>query len=147
MGIRERVEDAMILWEHGRLTGAFLNALIAVAATARKECPDRSIGDRQCFESFLFRQRSQRWSLEYRGECRPTEEIFYKWLRCQLVHEGELPVDIEFMPDDEPGQLAMRAGGAPEFVLKISHGWFHEIVGYVVRSPVNAGLFPSNQSL
>jgi hypothetical protein len=50
-------------------------------------------------------------------------------------------VDIQFMPDTEPGILTVGAGGAPEYVLKISQGWFHEIVGYVVRSPANAGLF------
>lgn len=140
MSVRDRVEDALILWESGRLEGAFLNALVAVAATARREDPG-TVGDRKCFESFLARQRPGSMSFEYRGECRPIQEIFYKWLRCELVHEGAVPVDIQFMPDPEPGMLTIRAGGAPEYVLKISRGWFHEIIGYVVRSPANADLF------
>lgn len=37
---------------------------------------------------------------------------------ANLVHEGELPIDIEFMPDGEPGVLSVRAGGSPDFVLK-----------------------------
>jgi hypothetical protein len=40
MSIRARVEDALFLWDKGRLEGAFLNALIAVAATARRIYPD-----------------------------------------------------------------------------------------------------------
>jgi hypothetical protein len=141
MSLRHRVEDANILWENGRLEGAFLNALIAVAATARRECPDPKVKDRECFERFLAKQRTTRLSVEYRGECRPIEEIFYKWLRCELVHEGEIPVDIQFISDGEPGTLSFRAGGAPEYILKISHGWFHELIGYVVRSPANTDHF------
>jgi hypothetical protein len=63
------------------------------------------------------------------------EHIFYKWLRCQLVHEGALPVDIQFMADDDPQWMSLRAGGAPEYVLKIGLGWFHHVIGSVKQSP------------
>ena len=36
MSIYTHVEDAILLWKDGRLEGAFLNALVAVAATARR---------------------------------------------------------------------------------------------------------------
>lgn len=39
-------------YQNERYEGAFLNALIAVAATARREYPDNS-SDRECFENFL----------------------------------------------------------------------------------------------
>src|SRR5882724_2845054 len=98
MSLRDRVEDAMLLWENGRREGAFLVALIAVAATARRRFPDRTlVTDREAFESFVQSAHSVRLSVEYRGECYEIEHIFYKWFRCELVHEGGLPLDIQFI--------------------------------------------------
>ncbi len=138
MSIRRRVEDALLLYDEGRYEGAFLCALVAVAATSRRECPDRTVGDRQCFERFL----NKRWrgvlAVEYRGECQPIPHIFYKWFRCELVHEGGLPVDIEFI---ETEKMSLRAGGRPEYVLKVSHGWFHWLIRAVVEAPCNADEF------
>jgi hypothetical protein len=142
MSLRARVEDAQLLWRNGRRDGAFLSALVAVAATSRKRFADRkAVTDRDAFERFLEAAHSVRLSVEYRGECHPIEHIFYKWFRCELVHEGGLPIDIEFMPDDEPGLLSVRAGGAPEFVLKVSEGWFHHLVSAVITAPENRDLF------
>ena len=144
MSIRTRIEDALLLWEQGRLEGAFLCALVAVAASARRQYPDRkSVGDREAFERFLTNAHTVRLSVEYRGECQSIEHILYKWLRCELVHEGGIPIDIEFMLDSEPGLMSVRAGGAPEYVLKISQGWFHHLIGAVVNAPANADEFGS----
>ena len=54
-----------------------------------------------------------------------------------------MPVDVEFMPDPEPGMLSIRAGGAPEYVLKVSRGWFQELVHVVTTAEVNKDLFRS----
>ena len=142
MSIRARVDDALFLWQHGRQQGAFLCALVAVAATSRRRFPDRkTFRDRQAFVSFLTGTLQVRLSVEYRGECLPVEEILYEWVRCQLVHEGTLPIDIEFMADPEPGVLALRAGGAPEFVLKVSEGWFRHLIGSVMTAAENSDQF------
>ena len=53
MSILARIDDAFFLWEHGRLEGAFVSALTAVAASARRSFPDRKVGDREAFERFL----------------------------------------------------------------------------------------------
>jgi len=142
MSIRARVEDALFLWENNRPEGAFLSALAAVAATARRQFPDRNaVGDRAAFERFLTGTHSVRISVEFRGECHPVEHIFYKWLRCELVHEGGIPIDIQFMADDQPGTMSVRAGGAPDYVLKISHGWFHHLINSVAHASVNRNEF------
>jgi hypothetical protein len=141
MSIRARVEDAMFLWGNGRQEGAFLSALVAVAATSRRRFPDRkAVSDREAFERFISAAHTVRLSVEYRGEVHPIEHVLYKWLRCELVHEGEVPVDIAFMPDHDPGALSVRAGGAPEFVLMLSHGWLQHLVGAVVGAPENGTL-------
>jgi hypothetical protein len=147
VSIRSRIEDALFLWQNGRYEGAFLSALVAVAATSRRQYPDRKkMRDREAFEQFLKDAHSIRINVEYRGECHPIEHIFYKWLRCELVHEGGVPIDIEFMLDEEPGMMAIRAGGAPEYILKISHGWFHHLVASVVKSPINADQFQESKA-
>ena len=117
-------------------------ALVAVAATARKRLPDRrAVGDRDAFERFPESAHSVRLSVEYRGDCHTIEHIFYEWLRCELVPEGGLAVDIAFMPDDAPGALSVRAGGGLEFLLELSEGWFNHIVHAVAEAPENDGLF------
>ena len=134
-GIQDRVEDALLLWEKGRRSGAFLLALIAVAATARKRYPE--LKDRECFERFLTDSHAARLSVEYRGVCQMVEHIFYKWLRCQLIHEADLPVDIQFMEEKHKGTMSVRAGGAPEYILKIGIGWFDHMIHCVRNAPEN----------
>jgi hypothetical protein len=138
VSIRSRIEDALFLWNAGRLEGAFVSVLIATAATAKRTFPKK--GDRQAFEDFLHQGWFERISVEYRGEIHPMYHIFYKWVRCELVHEGSLPMDVDFMPDPGPGILSVRAGGAPEFVLKVSHGWFRELFSVVINAEVNIDL-------
>ena len=139
MSIRDRVEDAKFLWQHGRREGAFLCALSAVAATARLRYPDRkAVKDSEAFKQFMSVSLTVRLSVEFRGELHSIEQILYKWLRCELVHEGGLPVDIQFMPGKE---LVVRAGGAPEFVLKLSEGWFNRLCTTVSNAPENRAAF------
>jgi len=138
-GIADRVDDAMLLWANGHLKGAFLLALVAVAATARKRYPDKKrVSDREAFERFLESAHSVRLSVEFRGDLQPIEHVYYKWFRCELVHEGDVPYDVEFIDSEA---LEVRAGGAPDFVLKISHGWFNHFISAVVTAPENSGLF------
>jgi hypothetical protein len=134
MSIRARVEDALFLYQSGRYEGAFLNALVAVAATARRESPERSLSDRECFEKFLDKRQRGIMKIEYRGELHTVPHIFYKWFRCELIHEGKLPIDVQFIETDN---LTVRAGAAPEYVLKISHGWFHWLINSVVEALCN----------
>jgi hypothetical protein len=145
MSIQNRLEDAQVLWNAGRLEGAFVSALIAVAVTARRTFPNQK-GDRQAFEDFLRQRWFERISVEYRGEVHPVYHIFYKWFRCELIHEGALPVDVEFMADPEPGLLSIRAGGAPDYILKVSKGWFNELLGTVINAEVNRVLFKQSRT-
>jgi hypothetical protein len=59
---------------------------------------------------------------------RSLEWIFYKLFRCQLLHEAGMAMDVEFLDDVPETALSIRAGGAPEYVLKLSPGWFHALV-------------------
>lgn len=125
--VRECAADARMLWAAGRREGAFVLALIAVSAAARHE--SNQGGDKARFEAYLQARFPMRFSAEYQGQQMSLETILYKLLRCSLVHEASLPVDVGFMEGLPEGQLSIRAGGAPDFVLLISPGWFHWLLG------------------
>lgn len=99
IGVQAIVEDAGTLANNGRYEGALLMLLIAVAATARKRYPRGTMSDHKAFTAFL---RDEIWRLVkehsdfvvYRGENLPIEEFLYTYLRCQLVYEGDTPVDL-----------------------------------------------------
>lgn len=139
MGIGDRVKDAEVLWNSGRYEGALLNVLIAVAATSRLRFANRKeVSDNQAFTQFLEATHQPIRGVEFRGKIESMPRIFYKWLRCELVHEGALPIDIEFLPNEQPGAMLIRAGGAPDYVLQLSHGWFFYLVQVVVTAPENS---------
>jgi hypothetical protein len=125
MGISDRIEDARFLWQQGRRESGLLLVCTAVTARASSEYPGK--GDREAFGALLQDSLSMRISTEFRGEQWPIEHLLYKWVRCQLVHNASIPMDIVI--DDELGnELALRAGGAPEYVLKLSPGWFSFLI-------------------
>jgi len=129
--IRERVEDARLLWTARRREGAFLMALVAVAARARKDYPQPT-SDRDAFERFVKSRFRPRISVESCGELQALERVFYKWMRCKLVHEGGLPVDLRFKESAEPGELGVRAGGALEYILLVSPDWFEQLIAWAL---------------
>lgn len=55
-------------------------------------------------------------------------------MRCELVRDGRLPVDLRFKDDAEPGELSVRAGGAPNYVLLVSPGWFDQLIAWALSS-------------
>ena len=51
MSVRERLDDALFLWKHGRKSGAWIQVLIAAAPTSGKRFPKQS--DSAAFRSFI----------------------------------------------------------------------------------------------
>lgn len=140
MSIQERLEDADLLWKHNRREGALLSVLIAVAATARRAFPEIR-GDRANFEAFMKTTHGWTIGVEYRAKAVDMDYLFYKWLRCELVHTGQLPPDIRI--DDtfsDPQACSVRAGGAPEYVVLLSPGWYHFLANAVRKTPANADI-------
>ncbi|HUP62641.1 MAG TPA: hypothetical protein VNA69_19725 [Thermoanaerobaculia bacterium] len=132
MSIAARIDDARLLWEAGRREGAFLSVLVAVAAASRTKYPNVK-SDREAFERFVAESFRISLSVEFRGQLHSIEHVLYKWLRCELVHEGAVPFDITFMEEAEPGSMSVRAGGPPENVLKLGHGWFDHLSRAALR--------------
>lgn len=95
MSVRERLEDARVLAANGRLEGAFVQVLIAAAATSRERYTRDEWDDADSFKNFIYDElgvmldgAKYEVKFPFRGKHTPLEDILYEHLRCQLVHEG-----------------------------------------------------------
>jgi hypothetical protein len=52
MSVKTRIEDAEVLWKHGRREGAWVLTLVAAAATSRRRYP-RPCRDSEAFKRFI----------------------------------------------------------------------------------------------
>lgn len=146
MSIAQRVEDAEFLWESGRFEGAFLTALVAFAATARRLRPKGTATDPQAFQEFFKEQFGSKWTLHFSKDTVPLELLFYKWLRCELLHEGSLPVGLEIDAADVQSIFTMTM--REDLPLSIPGTWYHSLIINVIGHPINADQFsPQEQAL
>jgi len=147
-GVQARVEDAGVLADNGRYEGAMLMLLIAVASTSRKRYPrctpskknpKQKMSDREAFTTFL---RDEIWRLVkehsdfvvYRGKQQSIEEFLYEYLRCQLVHEGRIPIDLYPMRDSDVLNIDYPDGS----VISFSRLLLSRLNDVVWRAPENS---------
>jgi hypothetical protein len=105
MSVRDRLTDAQVLYSNGRKEGALLSVLVAVAATSKKRYPSGIKNDSDAFKSLLAEELPRaigvgKFSVKYRGSMILLQDLLYKYIRCVLTHEAELPDDILFEPSD-----------------------------------------------
>ncbi|WP_322404422.1 hypothetical protein [Massilia luteola] len=162
MGVKQQIDDAIFLFENGRYIGGLTNALLAAAGSSRKmfpkattksiKYPGKEMGDGEAFELFL-RTSDQRAKFEdgvplnaghsmvalpFRGKQLTIEHILYKYYRCHLAHQSELPSDVEFDPSHNGN------GARIDFQdnkLILDAGWLKILIDKVVNSPVNGPEF------
>ena len=108
MSIKARLEDATFLFSAGRCEGAFVQVLIAAAATSRKRYKQDEWDDSESFKNFIYDELGvitnglkYNVAFPFQGRNMPLEDIFYHHLRCQLVHEGAMPATISFTENHE----------------------------------------------
>ena len=146
MSVRDRIEDSKLLFHSGKLEGALISVLLAVAGTSRKRYPGTTkMGDRAAFEQFLKDERSKltgekEVSIEFGGETFTLEGILYKFVRNCLVHEAELDRHVSF----DYGDFLVDKRGTTDYFTFSS-----ELVlrlAYVVEtSPENKSVFPEGR--
>lgn len=162
MSIRTQIEDARVLRQNGKHTGALTMLLLAVAASARKtfpkgtkseRFPKKLMGDQEIFTLFLGgrirkilfgdysgpEEGPSSFVFFFRGEGFQIEDILYKFFRCELVHEGELPPDVEFNSSDkEDGNLSTSNIGNK---IVLGYGWLNLLERAVVMARCNGSEF------
>jgi hypothetical protein len=151
MSVRERVLEAEVLWKSNKKEGAWIQAMIATAATARKRYP-RPISDSQSFKQFV---KDISWTifsglpkspnlqsgqvLFVLGE-RSFEDILYKDFRCAWIHEAGL---------EEAGLSETKIDG--ENIIEtlvvgkntqLPDHWVLNLLNAIRWSPENADEFP-----
>jgi hypothetical protein len=132
MSISDRLHDAEVLWSAGRREGALLNVLIAVSAAARLEHP--SLGDGAAFRAYLAARHTWSIGIEHRGQILSTDQLIWKWMRCELAHNASLPIDVQLHePDGSPDTMSIRAGGAPDYCVLMSTGWYWWLRGLIEK--------------
>lgn len=171
MSIREQVEDAIFLAQNQRYKGALTNLMLAVAASSRKTFPDgtksleepsEKMGDREAFTLFLGGRirkilfgdfggpetGNSGISVNFKGKQYDMAYILYKFYRCGLVHEGELPEDIEFQPPQtsENNGLSVSNSGLSVSIssgdkMVLDYGWIDLLVNCIVNARCNGDEF------
>ncbi len=133
MSIATRLEDAKLLYDNGRYEGALLSVLVAAAGTSRcrfprnaaesRRNPGQSMGDGEAFETFMGEelQRAGGGAVYFRGQCNQAERVFYKWLRCSLAHEAQLPDFIEFRAGNSNAEVVLERIPGPPELLGVTH--------------------------
>ena len=158
MSVRTRLEDAELLAENGRGEGAFFSVLIAFAATARKRYP-KPLPDSEAFERLFNDEQQTIFAMEkpfrinlafpFRGNKIILGKFLYKYVRCELTHESQLPQDVwVVLGEDE--QLDSHTPTATIGILKICRfkngvvlygPWRQRFAVAVRNAPENASLF------
>jgi hypothetical protein len=144
-GIVRRIQKAEKDYAGGDYEDALIQALIAVAATSAARYPN--LGGRVRFEKLLaedfgpnlganFAIKGGFIKVPYKGQQQTVEHIFYKFLRCELLHEADIPPDIEFV-DPATGILFTSRDGT----LVMGYHLIESLIRAVKRAPENAGLF------
>ncbi len=152
MSIKNRIEDAQILYKNGRKEGALLSTLIAVAATSRKRYPRERKGikakensDKYVFRLFVSEEMSKRgpgWSednplpITFQDEKLLLPEVLYRCVRNELVHEAKLPEYIAFESGD-----GMRITILNNKKITFTDGIIFNLAKIVVEAPENNDLF------
>jgi hypothetical protein len=152
MSIRSRLEDATVLFSAGRREGAFVQVLIAAAATSRKRYKQDEWDDAESFKNFIYDElgvitngMKYNVAFPFQGRNTPLEDIFYHHLRCQLVHEGAMPVTISFTESREEN-------GKKYSVLKLENPlgfpieWVQTLATAIWLAPENDDLWQDDEA-
>jgi hypothetical protein len=129
------------LYASGRQEGALLSVLVAVAATARRRYPRSSMGDREAFTTFSGEEMFTitgcvgQFNIRFRAQMMPLQDLLYRFVRCELAHEAELPGDVAF----EPGEYLLV--NVDDDQTTFSDRLLDGLVRAVENAPENADLF------
>lgn len=149
MTVRERLEDSALLWQQGRKQGAWIQVLIAAAATSRLRFP--TMKDGEAFKAFIREVTPTivepsnppvpgGVNVIFNGNTTkplPLDNVLYKHLRCNLLHEAVMPSDVRLSESRMvDGKLvADLRGGSP---LTIPDFWVLNLAKAVAEAPENA---------
>jgi hypothetical protein len=120
VSIYDRLVDADVLWTAGRREGALFSTLVAINAIGRRKYPE--LGDGEAFRRCFTDQYSAGREIEHRGQFLTVGQLMWKWIRCEIAHQGSMPVHVQFFEmDEDPDDLRIQFDGQN---IRISDGWY-----------------------
>jgi hypothetical protein len=162
MSVRQRLDDARFLWNDGRKEGAWIQVLIAAAATSRMRFPGEK-DDNKAFRAFIREVTPTilnanasatpggidiKFYSKVRGDGVGLDRLIYSHMRCKLVHEAVLADEVELSESRVvDGQLVaeLHGAGTKTSPLTIPDFWVLNLAKAVAEAPENAadcnGLF------
>ncbi len=167
MTIRELVDDAVFLAEHGKYIGALNNVLSAISGSSRKTYPKgtpsrtnpndkRGMGDKEAFCLFLKQRLYElvggrvrddgsfggMMAIRIDGMDTTIEAVLYEHFRCSLTHEGKLPATVQF---EEEGGFSLQDRsikfGFRDGMVHLQKGWIGALVSVVSEAKCNGPEF------
>lgn len=157
MHIKQQIDDAVFLFQNGRHQGCLSVVMLAIGASSKKVFPSSAHSDSYAFKQFLgSRIANALWGhrlgdgvgssgvmVTFRGKAHLIEHIFYKYYRCALIHEGELPDDVIFSPDvgmpDGSGFKGIVISSGSTMVL--DYNWLEVLIRCVTHAECNGSEF------
>jgi len=145
MAVGERVQEALIKLKEHNVDNALIQLSIAVDATAKKMYPQ--LKNAQRIKRFLTVKRAFIWWCLFNGIPDSNsqlclsfadkgyvsiEDIMYKYIRCSLLHEGEMHENIIF---DYVEYFKVNADSS----LILPVGYLYAILWAVISSDENKG--------
>lgn len=168
MGVRDRIEDARILWTVGREEGAVIQVLVAFSATVRKRYPHPmrdGIATRRFIKDEIAKITNGPCtsgtdhiaSFYYNGKHNVgLDRILYDFLRCDLIHEGKLPTNLTLIQPvlGKGNPMGRNPAGKPydgklfnklalNDVTGFPIGWVWNLIRVVAEAPENQSDFPN----
>jgi len=157
MTIRVLLEDAAGLWQSGRKVGAFVLVLVTVSATSRKryptgtrswQFPGKDMKEGEAFRRFVLDEMGTitggpKYNVAFPFQGRdkvPLEDILYTHLRCQLVHEAEMPKWIYLTETEYEDGKSLNVLRLTD-PLGFPEGWINNLAVAVRLAPENADEF------
>lgn len=157
MHIKQQIEDAIFLYHNKRYQGCLSVLMLAIGASSKKVFPSPAHSDSAAFKKFLgSRIANALWGhrlgdgvgnsgvmVTFRGKAHLIEHILYKYYRCALIHEGELPDDVIFSPDagmpngSEPRGIVISSGST----MVLDYNWLEVLIKCVTHAECNGSEF------
>jgi hypothetical protein len=161
MSVRQRLDDALFLWNNGRKEGAWIQVLIAAAATSRMRFPKKKEGE--AFRAFIREVKPTildanaravpggigiEFYNRFRGDGVALDRLIYTHMRCDLVHEAVLPEEVQICESrliDGKLVAELHGVGTKTLPLTIPDFWVLNLAKAIAEAPENAadcaGLF------
>jgi hypothetical protein len=142
MTIRKRIDEAIALARNGFDEAALIIVLVAIAGASRRKYGIGKGKDRKFFTRYIHERLNKvfegqgGWmstviSFSFNGKMVNLADVLYDELRCNLIHEAEMPADVKLDSTNPTSSLSIIDGNT----VQLGRGWLELLTVAVVHDP------------